>query len=87
MTDTAHQGIKSITLLKQVIRADGSKGPVEMAAYMDRDPEEMERVIRENDVEGRCTSGTLVLDLLNDVPLEDAERITQLNERKASACE
>lgn len=79
--DPALQHIKSITVLKQVIRADGTTEPVELAAYMDRDPEEMERVIRENDVQGRVRGGQIVVDLLNDVTPEAAKRITELNER------
>lgn len=80
----AVQGIKSITVLKQVIRADGTVEPVEMAAYVDRDPDEMERVIRENDVQGRVKGGQLVVDLLNDVTPEAAKRITELNERSGA---
>ena len=79
MTDLASQGIKSITVLKQVIRADGTTEPVTLAAYVDRDPDEMERVIRENDVQGRVRGGSLVVDLLNDVSPEAAERITNIN--------
>ncbi len=91
------QRIKSITVLKQITRADGTIEPVQVAAYMDRDPDLMAAVLRGDrlpdaavgkvdtpaPVEGRCTSGRLVVDLLNDVPAEDAARITKLNERSS----
>ncbi len=93
--EVADQHIKSITVLKQITRADGTVEPAQVAAYMDRDPDEMERVLRGEKlpdgavglveeaapVKGRCRSGRLVVDLLNDIPLADAERITRLNER------
>lgn len=96
MTEIASQRVKSITVIKQIIRADGTVEPAEVAAYMDRDPDEMARVLageklpdgavglvdEAQPVEGRCRSGSAVLAILNDVPLETAERITELNERR-----
>lgn len=78
--------IESISVFKQIVRADGTREDEVLAAYMDRDPEKMERVIKEQNVEGRVVSGQYAVDLLNSVPPEDAERICKLNER-ADQCE
>lgn len=96
MFDQPIPQLKSITVLKQITRADGTVEPVEIAAYMDRDPDEMAAVLDGEKlpataaglvdaaarIEGRCTAGSLVVDLLNDVTPETARRITQLNEKK-----
>lgn len=49
----------SITIFKQITRADGTVEPRVMAAYANRDPVEEERVKREHGIEGEM-SGTLV---------------------------
>lgn len=81
----AGQQIKSIRIYRQIIRADGTREPVQFTGYIDRDPAEMERVIREEKPDGRITSGTAVLNILNGVSEADAVRICRINE--GLACE
>ena len=88
-------------MIKQVIRADGTREAPQIAAYMDRDPDIMEAVIRgerlpvtvgpddgifdPHPVLGACTHGEAVIKLLNSVPEDVAQRIVEINERQVRA--
>lgn len=77
------QPVKSIKVFKQIIRADGTREPVELAAVMHQDPDEMERLIREHDVKGFVDSGAAAVSLLNNARPRDADRIVAIGARQA----
>ena len=79
----AAQQIKSIRITRQIIRADGTRETPRLTGYIDRDPVEMERVLRDERPDGVINSGTGVLDTLNGVPEADAARICAMNEEQA----